>query len=66
MFLHINEVNYLGEYRLRLWFNDGQIKDVDFKRSVHGEVFEPLKNLELFQQVLSGRGYRDGCVAPGR
>ncbi len=51
MFLHINEVNYLGEYRLRLWFNNGQIKDVDLKDQLHGEVFEPLKNLELFQQV---------------
>jgi hypothetical protein len=51
MFLHINEVNYLGEYRLRLWFNNGQIKDVDLKDQLHGEVFEPLKNMELFQQA---------------
>jgi hypothetical protein len=49
MFLHIQEVSYLGDYRLRLWFNDGQVKDVDLKAELHGEVFEPLKNQALFK-----------------
>jgi hypothetical protein len=51
MFLHINEVNYLGDYRLRLWFNDGQVKDVDLINALYGKVFEPLKNQDLFRQV---------------
>ena len=51
MFLHINQVSYLGDLRLRLWFNDGQVKDVDLKGDLHGEVFEPLQNQEIFQQV---------------
>lgn len=51
MFLHINEAGYLGDYRLRLWFNDGQVKDVDLKDELYGEVFEPLKNQDLFKQV---------------
>lgn len=51
MFLYINEASYLGDYRLRLWFNDGQVKDVDLKDELYGEVFEPLKNQDLFKQV---------------
>jgi hypothetical protein len=51
MFLHIDQVSYLGDYRLRLWFNDGQVKDVDLKADLYGEIFEPLRNQELFQQV---------------
>ena len=51
MFLHIHEVSYLGDYRLRLWFNDGQVKDVDLKGELHGEVFAPLRNQDLFKQV---------------
>jgi hypothetical protein len=50
-FLHIQEVSYLGDYRLRLRFNDGQVKDVDLTAELHGEVFEPLKNQELFKLV---------------
>ncbi len=51
MFLHINQISYLGGFHLRLWFNDGQIKDLDLKDDLYGEVFEPLQNQEFFQQV---------------
>ncbi|MBM4287996.1 MAG: DUF2442 domain-containing protein [Deltaproteobacteria bacterium] len=51
MSLHINHVRYLGDFCLRLWFNDGQVKDVDLKDDLYGEVFEPLQNQEFFQQV---------------
>jgi hypothetical protein len=51
MFLHINQVSYLGDYRLRLRFSDGQVKDVDLKDDLYGEMFEPLNNQDLFQQV---------------
>jgi len=51
MFLHIKQVSYLGDDRLRLWFNDGKVKDVDLKDDLYGEIFEPLQNQEFFQQV---------------
>jgi hypothetical protein len=51
MFLHITEVVYLKEYQLRLIFNNGIIKDVDLKEELYGEVFEPLKEVELFKEV---------------
>jgi len=42
---------YLEDYRIRLEFSDGSIKEVDLRDDLWGEVFEPLKDLELFIQV---------------
>lgn len=52
MFLHIVEVHYLGEYRLKLKFNNGNETEVDLINELYGEVFEPLKNPEFFRQVF--------------
>jgi len=51
MFLHVIEVTYLSEYKLRLKFSDGITKDVDLKNELYGEVFESLKNIEIFKKV---------------
>jgi len=51
MFLHIARVQYLQDYRLRVEFDNGVIKDVDLERELYGEVFEPLRDLALFRQA---------------
>ncbi len=51
MFLHIMKVDYLGQFKLRLFFNNGVVKDVDLASELYGTVFEPLQNLNFFQQV---------------
>jgi uncharacterized protein DUF2442 len=51
MFLHVRSVSYMSDYRLRLEFSDGVIKEVDLCGELYGEVFEPLKDPELFKQV---------------
>ncbi len=51
MFLHVTEVAYLKEYRIRLTFNNGLIKDVDLKDELYGEVFVPLQEVGFFKQV---------------
>jgi hypothetical protein len=51
MFLHVNKVKYLGDYKLQLTFNDGMVMGVDLQDELYGPVFEPLKNVQLFQQV---------------
>ncbi|MBX3057799.1 MAG: DUF2442 domain-containing protein [Anaerolineae bacterium] len=51
MFLHVNQVQYLSDYKLRLTFNDGLVMDVDLKDELLGPVFEPLKDVHFFQQV---------------
>lgn len=51
MFLHVEHVEYIVEYRLRIRFNNGIEKEVDLSSELYGEVFEPLKNINTFQQV---------------
>jgi hypothetical protein len=50
----IEQVEYLGEYRLRLTFADGLIGEVDlaskFAAAV-GPIFEPLRDREFFAKV---------------
>ncbi|MHC1729705.1 MAG: DUF2442 domain-containing protein [Syntrophobacteraceae bacterium] len=51
MFLHIVHVTCLKDYQLRLEFNDGKVKDVDLRSELYGEIFEPLKDSDLFKKV---------------
>jgi len=51
MFLHVKKVTYLHDYELRLEFDDGTTRVVDLVNELHGGVFEPLQNLDLFRQV---------------
>ena len=49
MFIEIVKAEYLDNYRIKLWFNDGKVKIVDLADSLNGLVFEPLKELEFFK-----------------
>src|SRR5947209_10127044 len=49
--LWVTDTKYLGGYRLWLSFNDGLSGEVDLAHRLHGEVFEPLKDVKLFGQV---------------
>jgi len=51
MFLHVTHVLHLKNYQLQLEFNDGKVKELDLKDELYGEVFEPLKDIELFRKV---------------
>jgi hypothetical protein len=52
MFLHVVKVTYLNDYKLRLKFNNGVVKDVDLQDELYGEIFEPLKDIDIFKQVV--------------
>ncbi len=51
MFLHVNDVQYLQNYQLRLTFNNGSVCEVDLEAELYGEIFEPLKEIARFCQV---------------
>ena len=51
MFLHVEKVQYLYDYVIRLRFNDGTEGEVDLKDELYGEVFEPLRDLDQFRRV---------------
>ena len=52
MYTEIVDVVYLGDYQLQLTFGDGSVKAVDLQDELWGEVFLPLRDKELFQQVF--------------
>lgn len=52
MFLHVAAVSCLDGYKLSLTFNNGVVKIVDLKDELYGEVFVPLRDIDLFRQVV--------------
>ena len=52
MFLHVNDASYISDYQLELKFNNDEIKKVDLKDELYGEIFEPLKDKEYFKNFF--------------
>ncbi len=46
------EAKYQGGYRIRVTFNDGTEKSIDFEHWLRGPVFEPLKDLAYFKRFF--------------
>ena len=51
MFLHVKSVRYLRDYELQLEFSNGTARIVNLENELRGEVFEPLRDRELFRAV---------------
>ena len=52
--LRVTDVDYMGDYRLALTFNDGVSKRIDLKPYLTGEVFgELLDNRQFIQYALT-------------
>ena len=47
--IYVTAVEYDSGYRLRVAFNDHTERLVDLTNHLEGEVFEPLKRIELFK-----------------
>jgi len=52
MFLHVIEAQYLENYKLNLKFNNNEIKQVNLKDELYGEIFEPLKDIKNFKNFF--------------
>ena len=52
MFLEINKAEYLGDYKIRLWFNNDEVRVVDLANSLQGEAFLPLRNKDFFKRFF--------------
>jgi hypothetical protein len=47
----IEAFEIIGPYTLRVRFDDGAIRTINLRPILHGELFEPLRDLTLFNQV---------------
>jgi hypothetical protein len=43
---------YVAGHTVWLRFSDGAEGEVDLSNELHGPIFEPLRNIELFRQVV--------------
>jgi hypothetical protein len=42
----------VGPYILRVGFDDGTFREIDFSPILQGELYGPLRDLRLFEQVM--------------
>ena len=47
----VTAVEIIGNYVLRLTFEDGTQQEIDFEPLLYGPLFEPLRDLAPFNQV---------------
>ena len=50
MFLEVVKAEYLNGYRIKLWFNNHTVMVVDLAKSLNGEVFVPLRDIDYFKR----------------
>ena len=49
MFIEVIKAEYLSDYKLLLFFNEGTSLCVDLEQELNGKVFEPLKDKSYFK-----------------
>ena len=50
-FYDVTEFEIVGDYRLRIKFDDGSERVIDFEPVLYGPLFRALRDLDLFNQV---------------
>ena len=51
LFIKVSAVEVLDGCSLRVHFDDGSIRDINLEPVLYGELYEPLRNRELFVRV---------------
>jgi len=47
---YVIDASYVGGYKLRIRFENDEVRVVDLSRHLDGPVFEPLKDLSYFKR----------------
>ena len=48
----VNSFAIVGPYTLSVGFDDGIFREIDFSPILQGELYGPLRDLRLFEQVI--------------
>jgi hypothetical protein len=54
--VRVVDAEYVRDYRIKLRFNDGTAKTVDFSGWLRGQVFKPLANKREFKRFFIAGG----------
>ena len=49
MFPILKQAKYLDEYKIWIEFEDGISGEIDLKKEIFGQIFEPLKDINYFK-----------------
>ncbi len=52
MFLHVSDARYLGDYKIKVVFNNGREGVADFTDALKGPVFEALADTSTFSSFI--------------
>jgi hypothetical protein len=47
---YVTDATYVGDYKIRIRFENEEVRLVDLSQHLDGPVFEPLKDLSFFRQ----------------
>ena len=47
----VTDFEVVGQYRLRVAFRDGMIREIDFEPMLAGSLYGPLRDEQVFRQV---------------
>lgn len=51
MILHVTQARYNHDYQVELKFNDGKCGVADLRESLHGPMFQPMRDLNVFSKL---------------
>lgn len=51
MILKVKHFSIMNDYQLKITFSNDETRIVNLANELHGEIFEPLKNPDLFKQA---------------
>ena len=51
----VKDFSIAGPYRLRIEFEDGLVRTIDFQPLLEGEIYGPLRDLDRFNSVTVDR-----------
>jgi hypothetical protein len=49
---YVIKASYLDGYKVKIQFENGEVRVVDLSKHLNGPVFEPLKNLSFFKRFI--------------
>lgn len=49
MFIEVLKAEHISGYRIKLWFNNNVVKEIDLANSLNGEIFMPLRDINYFK-----------------
>lgn len=65
MIPEVESAEHVAEYTIHLRFTDGSEGDVDLRNELHGEPFEPLKDVQQFKRFSVHPEFRTLCWPNG-